>query len=61
MGNWEVAATTKYRPGALVFRVGQKCSGSNCLAAIRRLVPDETVRSKLLYQNASRLLKINLA
>jgi len=39
----------------------QKCSGSNCLAAIRRLVPDETVRSKLLYQNASRLLKINLA
>ena len=37
---------------------GEKCSGSQCLAAIRRLAPDGTVRQKILYRNASQLLKI---
>lgn len=37
---------------------GEKCSGSKCLEAIRRLAPSGTVRQKILYGNASRLLKI---
>lgn len=39
---------------------GEKCSGSRCLAAIRRLAQNETMIRKLLYQNASRVLKIKI-
>ena len=39
---------------------GEKCSGSQCLAAIRRLAPNDTVIRKLLYRNASRVLKIKV-
>ncbi len=40
------------------FGQGEKCSGSQQLAALRRLAPDEKIRRKILYQNASRVLKI---
>lgn len=36
------------------------CSGWLCIATIRRLAPDEKVARKILYENASRLLKIRL-
>jgi predicted TIM-barrel fold metal-dependent hydrolase len=39
---------------------GEKCSGSRCLAAIRRLAPSEAVLGKILYQNALRLMRIKL-
>ena len=38
---------------------GQTCSGSQQLAAIRRLAPDARAVRKMLYLNASRLLKIS--
>ena len=38
--------------------VGTACSGSQQLAAVRRLAPDQQVVRKILYTNASRLLKI---
>jgi len=38
---------------------GEKCSGSQQLAAIRRLAPDDRAIRKMLYLNASRLLKIS--
>lgn len=41
-----------------VLGVGEKCSGSQQLATIRRLVNDPTVLRKIFYQNASRVLKI---
>ena len=37
---------------------GEKCSGSQMLAAIRRLSPNKTVEKKLLFENAKRVLKI---
>lgn len=37
---------------------GKVCSGSRCLAAIRRLAPDSTVVRRILSGNASRVLKI---
>jgi Predicted metal-dependent hydrolase of the TIM-barrel fold len=38
---------------------GPKCSGSQQLAAIRRLSPDAQATQKILYGNAARLLKIS--
>lgn len=37
---------------------GEKCSGSQQIATIRRLVTDPKIRRKIFYQNASRVLKI---
>ena len=37
---------------------GPKCLGSQIIAAIRRLAPSKQVERKLLYGNASKLLKI---
>lgn len=40
---------------------GAACSGSQCLAAIRRLAPNAGVVSKILHGNATRLLRIPAA
>lgn len=37
---------------------GERCSGSQCIAAIRRLAPDAASVRKILYENARRVLKI---
>jgi predicted TIM-barrel fold metal-dependent hydrolase len=37
---------------------GEKCSGSQQLATLRRLATDKKIRQKILYVNASRVLKI---
>jgi predicted TIM-barrel fold metal-dependent hydrolase len=37
---------------------GEKCSGAQQLAAIRRLAPDDRALRKMFYENSSRLLKI---
>ena len=37
---------------------GPQCLGAKILAAVRRLAPDKRVERKILYGNASRLLKI---
>ncbi len=37
---------------------GEKCSGSQQLASLRRLLPDSKIRHKILYENASRVLNI---
>jgi len=37
---------------------GAKCSGSQMIAAIRRLSPNKDLQRKLLYQNAKRLFRI---
>ena len=37
---------------------GEKCSGSQQIATLRRLVNDPKILRKILYQNASRVLKI---
>jgi predicted TIM-barrel fold metal-dependent hydrolase len=37
---------------------GAACSGSKCLAAVRRLTPRAETARKILYENAARLLKI---
>jgi uncharacterized protein len=37
---------------------GKDCIGGKILAAVRRLAPDKKVERKILYGNASRLLKI---
>ena len=37
---------------------GEKCSGSQMLAAIRRLSPSKEVERKLLFDNAQRLMKL---
>ena len=37
---------------------GDGCSGSKCIAAVRRLAPSPEVIHKIFYGNASRLLKI---
>lgn len=38
--------------------VGKKCVGAQQIATVRRLAPDHTAIRKMLYGNASRLLKI---
>ena len=38
---------------------GEKCSGAQQLAAVRRLAPDDRAIRKMLYLNAARLLKIS--
>lgn len=37
---------------------GEKCIGTNTLAAIRRLAPDEKAVRKILHDNATRLMRI---
>ncbi len=37
---------------------GEKCSGSQCIAALRRLAPDANALRKILHDNAARVLKI---
>ena len=37
---------------------GPKCSGSQQIATVRRLAPNQAAVRKMLYGNASRLLKI---
>jgi len=37
---------------------GESCSGSQQLATVRRLAPDETALSKMLYLNARRVMRI---
>ena len=37
---------------------GEKCSGSQQIAAIRRLAPDAQAIQKILYGNAARVLKL---
>ena len=39
---------------------GGDCLGTNILAAIRRLAPDKAVERKILFGNASKLLKIKV-
>ena len=39
---------------------GPKCQGSQTIAALKRLAPDKRVERKLLYGNASKLLKITV-
>jgi predicted TIM-barrel fold metal-dependent hydrolase len=41
-----------------LFGEGEKCSGSQQLATLRRLATDKKIRQKILYENASRVLKI---
>ncbi len=40
------------------FGEGPKCSGAQCLAAVRRLAPSAKAVRKILHDNAARLLKI---
>jgi len=40
---------------------GAACSGSQCLAAIRRLAPNAGVISKILHGNATRVLRLQAA
>lgn len=37
---------------------GDSCSGSQCLAAVRRLAASQSVGQKILYRNAVRILKM---
>ena len=37
---------------------GPRCSGSQCIATVRRLAPDAKAVRKILYENAARLMKI---
>jgi predicted TIM-barrel fold metal-dependent hydrolase len=39
---------------------GEKCSGAQALAAIRRLAPSKEIERKLLFGNAKRLLKLKV-
>ncbi len=41
-----------------IFGQGAKCSGSQTLAILRRLAPDQTVLAKILSGNARRILRI---
>jgi predicted TIM-barrel fold metal-dependent hydrolase len=41
-----------------LFGEGEKCSGSQQLETLRRLATDQKIRQKILYKNASRVLKI---
>jgi predicted TIM-barrel fold metal-dependent hydrolase len=37
---------------------GPQCSGSQCIAALKRLAPSADVAQKIFHQNAVRILKI---
>jgi len=37
---------------------GEKCSGSQCLATVRRLAPSKEIERKILFGNAMRLLRL---
>jgi len=37
---------------------GAACSGARCVAAIRRLAPNNKIAEKILHANAARVLKI---
>jgi predicted TIM-barrel fold metal-dependent hydrolase len=37
---------------------GDRCSGSQCIAALKRLAPSDGVAQKIYYRNALRILKI---
>jgi len=39
---------------------GEKCSGSQMIAAVRRLSPSKAVERKLLFENAKTLLKLKI-
>ena len=39
---------------------GQKCSGSQMIATIRRLAPNKVAERKILFENARRVLKLNV-
>ncbi len=39
---------------------GEKCSGSQMLATIRRLAPGKAAERKMLFENAKRVLKLNV-
>ena len=39
---------------------GEKCSGAQALAAIRRLAPSKEIERKLLFGNAKQLLKLKV-
>jgi predicted TIM-barrel fold metal-dependent hydrolase len=39
---------------------GEKCSGSQMIAAVRRLSPSKAVERKLLFENAKALLKLKI-
>jgi predicted TIM-barrel fold metal-dependent hydrolase len=41
-----------------VVGAGKACSGSQTIAAIRRLAPRDEIRRKLLFENAKKLLRI---
>jgi predicted TIM-barrel fold metal-dependent hydrolase len=43
-----------------VFGQGEKCGGAQQLAALRRLAPNQKVLQKILYKNASRVLKLKV-
>jgi predicted TIM-barrel fold metal-dependent hydrolase len=43
-----------------VFGEGDKCSGSQMIAAVRRLSPSKAVERKLLFENAKTLLKLKI-
>ena len=40
------------------FGAGEKCSGSQQLATVRRLAPDNKAVRKMLYENAARIFKL---
>ena len=42
------------------FGKGEKCIGSQCIAAVRRLAPGPAVVHKIFYENAVRVMKIKL-
>lgn len=37
---------------------GEKCTGSRCIAAVRRLAPDANIARMILHDNATRLLRL---
>jgi predicted TIM-barrel fold metal-dependent hydrolase len=39
---------------------GEKCSGSQQIATIRRLVPSRKIREKIFYRNTMRVIKVKL-
>jgi predicted TIM-barrel fold metal-dependent hydrolase len=42
------------------FGEGEKCSGAQMIAAVRRLSPSKAVERKLLFENAKTLLKLKI-
>jgi predicted TIM-barrel fold metal-dependent hydrolase len=43
------------------FGAGEKCTGAQAIQAVRQYAPDKAAERKMLYANANRLLKLNLA